>query len=68
MSFQAGAGDAGKELWIGFINSDDTGGGYSGAGGNRLGIDNVRLTVTPEPASMALLGLGLATLARRRRR
>jgi MYXO-CTERM domain-containing protein len=33
-----------------------------------IGIDNVRVTLAPEPASLGLLGLGLLPLLRRRKR
>ena len=43
---------------------DDAGTGWTG---NRVSIDNVALSVIPEPATMALLGLGGLALIRRRR-
>jgi hypothetical protein len=39
-----------------------------GPSGNYYAIDNLDLSVVPEPASMTLLGLGLAGVAVRRRR
>lgn len=36
--------------------------------GTRIHVDNFRLDVVPEPASMGLLGLGAAVMMRRRRR
>jgi hypothetical protein len=37
-------------------------------GENRLAVDNVRVDATPEPATLALLGLGgIAMLIRRKR-
>lgn len=43
-------------------------GGPSGANSDFIGIDDVQYTAVPEPASMAVLGLGVAALLRRRRK
>lgn len=43
-------------------------GGDSGAGNITTTIDNIRLTNVPEPASLAVLGLGALSLTRRRSR
>lgn len=43
---------------------------FNHAGGDNVGLilDNVKLTATPEPATMSLLGLGLAGLIRLRKK
>lgn len=43
-------------------------GGPAGANSDFIGIDDVQYTAVPEPASMAVLGLGVAALLRRRRK
>lgn len=43
-------------------------GGPSGANSDFIGIDSVQYTAVPEPATIAVLGLGAAALLRRRRR
>jgi len=48
VTWNSGAGGAGKSLYIGFENSEATGVNQA------LGIDNVRLSVIPEPATLAL--------------
>ncbi len=40
----------------------------AGSGGEGFGMDNLAGRAVPEPASMAVLGLGVAALLRRRRR
>ncbi|MCC6682450.1 MAG: carbohydrate binding domain-containing protein [Phycisphaeraceae bacterium] len=62
-SFTASAGDAGKALYIGFEHGGPT------TILTRWFVDNVRLTgdPIPEPASLALLGLGAALIGSRRR-
>lgn len=54
LEWTAGALDAGKTVYIGFKAED-----YSAASSApRLGIDNVRLDLIPEPATIGMLGLG----------
>lgn len=43
-------------------------GGPTGANSDYIGIDTVSYTAVPEPATMAVLGLGAVALLRRRRR
>jgi hypothetical protein len=54
---------AGKNIGVQLISTAD----FTNAGGF-WNIDNVRLTATPEPASMALLAAGMGILLVRRRR
>lgn len=55
------------------VTFDSTTGGHVGEylqiefSGNRICVDNVRLESIPEPATMALLGLGSLALVRRKR-
>lgn len=42
--------------------------GTSGSGSSWIGMDNVRLSLVPEPSTFALLSCGLAVLALRRRK
>lgn len=42
--------------------------GPSGSNSDYIGIDTIRYTAVPEPATMAALGLGVAALLRRRRK
>ena len=45
---------AGKQIGIGLLNTFGTGAGY-------WDVDNVRLTIVPEPSSLALAALGIGT-------
>ncbi len=40
--------------------------GYGGGDNNNIGIDDVSVEAVPEPATLAILGLGLAAIKRRR--
>lgn len=61
LTFNASALPAswGKNIGIELLNAT--------TGDSWLGLDNIRLSVVPEPSSVALLGLGLMALALRRR-
>jgi hypothetical protein len=50
------------------FNYHVTGGGPGGANSDFIGVDDVSYTSVPEPATMAVLGLGAAALLRRRRK
>jgi len=58
---QAGDAWAGQNIGIGIVTTSGTGAGY-------WDLDNVRLTVIPEPGSAALLGIGLGAFFLRRLR
>lgn len=59
----AGA-SVGQQLWIEFAYDVSS---YSGSGDRNARLDNVVLTVVPEPGSLALMALGGMCLMRRRR-
>lgn len=64
LTYAATASDAGKGIRISLVNSHDyTAGKYS-----QVQFDNVRLSVTPEPTSMAVLLIGGALVGVRKRR
>lgn len=50
------------------FNYNAPNGGPSGANTDYIGVDDVSYTSVPEPASMAVLGLGAVALLRRRRK
>ena len=62
MIVNATAASVGENLFLSF-----EGNGGDGLSAQRIGIDNVTVSTIPEPATMALLGLGgLLSLKRRR--
>jgi hypothetical protein len=65
-SFDVSSLAAGDQLWLRITDAAD-GIDDSGSGGDLL-MDNLSLQAIPEPGSVALLGLGLAVAALRRRR
>jgi hypothetical protein len=59
-----GAGSTGRFAF----NYNVTNGGPGGTNSDYIGIDDVAYSAVPEPASIAILGIGALTLLRRRRR
>lgn len=53
---------AGQDLWIRWVDLNDVGNDHG------LALDDMTFSAVPEPATMAVLGLGAAALLRRRRK